>query len=51
MNNYQKFVLKLLCAILWRLIYKQAFEAGLFKDLEKTHSDLINKAIDEIEKG
>lgn len=47
---YQKLVLRLLCAILWRILYKNALDAGLFKDLEQKHSDLINKAQDEIAK-
>ncbi len=48
---YQKIVLRLLCAILWRLTYKTDLNAGLYKDLKKTHSELVNKAQDEINKG
>lgn len=48
---YQKLVLRLLCAILWRSIYKRSLEADLYKDLEQTHMDLISKVQDEILKG
>lgn len=49
-TRYQKLVLQLLCAILWRLIYKRGLESGLYKDLEQQHSNIINKAQDEINK-
>ena len=51
MSTYQKLVLRLLCAILWRLIYKRSLEAGCYKDLEQEHANIINKAQDEIAKG
>lgn len=48
---YQKLVLRLLCAILWRLVHKNDVDSGLFSDVKRTHSDLINKAQDEVYKG
>lgn len=47
---YQKLVLRLLCAILWRIIYKDMLDAGCYEDLKQTHADLINKTQDEISK-
>ena len=50
MKVYQKLVLRLLCAILWRMLYKNMLESGGYKGLVQVHSDIINEAQDEIDK-
>lgn len=54
LSFYQKFVLRLLVTILWRLVYKDMFQSELSspedKDFKKTYQDRHLKLIDEVNK-
>lgn len=54
LSVYQKFVLKLLVTILWRLVYKDMFQFQLNssknKDFKQTYQDRHLKLIETVEK-
>lgn len=44
MTMYQKLVLKLLCAILWQLVYKNSgYSTDAMTEITQKHRDLINE--------
>jgi len=50
LTTYQKLVLRLLCAILWRMVNKIYFDAKCVKDIGNRHGDLIDEARHEIDR-